>query len=226
MREVMGDPLEIELLPNGGKKLSYSFKMSNVKKGAFGNVKETEKWSERVDVFIGTSGRVDRYEKIRSDEFGAAFDLFRQANAANTQGDLKKALAMLNKLLDSNPNYLMARVLRAGIYTRLENREAAAEDYKIIVKSDPGNAIAYHNLGVIYYEMGDTEASIQAFNEALRSQPNYAVSQAYRARSFAKQGKEALAKMDITSAQQNGFVFDKKLKDELKMYGVETSDTV
>src|SRR5512138_1793031 len=60
-----------------------------------------------------------------------------------------------------------------------------------VVALDPENAMVRHNLGVLFFEKGQTDPAIASFEEALRLQPDYQHAQMALRQALFEAGKSA-----------------------------------
>lgn len=73
------------------------------------------------------------------------------ANAADAETDI-------NTWLKSHPNDLAVRTYFAGSLLKQKRYKAAADQYEVITKNSPPNALILNNLAVAYTELGDSRA--------------------------------------------------------------------
>jgi len=220
--ETKGVPFEVRMLETGEVQYSYYFVLKNVHRDIWGGISRIERSPKRLDIVLDQTGVVEKYEIIADQELEPVNELLNKANAAYSQGDYKTCLELYAQLLKMRPYLEMVRKLRASIYVRYENDEAAHEDYEFILKNNPNNWFANHNRGVIYFRQGEYEKSLESFNRAMSDQKDSVSTRAYRARTYAALGKRALAQTDIEYAKENGFVFNEELKKEIESYGINT----
>src|SRR5438067_1245419 len=62
-------------------------------------------------------------------------------------------------------------------YYELERLEEAKEKFQAALQRNPAVAAIWNNMGAIQIEQGDADASVEAYEEAIRRDPSY--SQAY-----------------------------------------------
>src|SRR5579884_3695194 len=90
------------------------------------------------------------------------------------------ALALVSLSISTQALQLDARQLaarhfaRASLLAKQHKLPEAEQEYRAGLKLDPTSVAAYNNLGVLYFESGDFQRSINAFSQALRFRPGNA----------------------------------------------------
>jgi len=87
------------------------------------------------------------------------------------------------------------------LYEEEKNPRKAIAEYEKVIKIDPRtivSAVAYHNLGTIYTDMGDLSQAMDSFTKAIEINPELAEPYAGRAYIYAEQGLFAEAIGDYT----------------------------
>jgi tetratricopeptide (TPR) repeat protein len=98
-------------------------------------------------------------------------ELYAQAKAAQTQGDLAVAAATYEKLLQVAPNLAAAYNNLGALYVQQREYKKAATVLEKGLKVDPKMASASALLGISLYEMGDYVSARRHLESALRANP-------------------------------------------------------
>lgn len=93
-------------------------------------------------------------------------------------GDLVGAVTKLTGILSRRPNDHQARYLLGMCHLHLKNFEAAARQFKIILKAAPNNFNAAYQLGVVYESLGRRQDASDAWQRALSIRPDFAPARA------------------------------------------------
>ncbi|WP_293086493.1 tetratricopeptide repeat protein [Okeania sp. SIO3B5] len=86
-------------------------------------------------------------------------------------GEVAKAEAVLNKLVEDLPDFAEAWNRRAVLSYSLGEYEKAIKDCEMVVKIIPFHFGALHGLGLCYAALGKYREAILAFKKALEVQP-------------------------------------------------------
>lgn len=89
-------------------------------------------------------------------------------------GEVAKAEAVLNQLVEDLPDFAEAWNRRAVLYYTLGQYRKAIKDCEMVVKIIPFHFGALHGLGLCYAALGEYREAILAFQKALEVQP-YAI---------------------------------------------------
>ncbi|MGD1805347.1 tetratricopeptide repeat protein [Dapis sp. BLCC M126] len=89
-------------------------------------------------------------------------------------GEIDRAKAVLNKLIEDLPDFAEAWNRRAVLYYTLGQYRKGAKDCEMVVKLNPFHFGAWHGLGLCYAGLGEYREAILAFQKALEIQP-YAI---------------------------------------------------
>lgn len=104
-------------------------------------------------------------------------------------GSPSQNIQNLSMLLEMEPKNKEARFLRAVALQKVNRFEEAAEDYKILIKQEPGLAKAHYNLAMIYaFKLNDKKSALRCFDSflSLDYESNKAFSAAKIMRTLAK----------------------------------------
>jgi tetratricopeptide (TPR) repeat protein len=89
------------------------------------------------------------------------------------QGDLEAAIRIWQKGIELEPNSIQMYLNQANIFQKLEQFEAAIQCYQEVIKYSPDHLI-YYQLGLCLTQIKQWESAINAFENAIQLQPNYA----------------------------------------------------
>ncbi len=78
--------------------------------------------------------------------------------------------------------------------------DEAIEEYTEAIRLDPQYALAYHNRGFAYDDLGQLERAIQDYDEAIRLNPQWAEAYNNRGWTYEEMGQYELAIEDYTEA--------------------------
>ncbi len=85
-----------------------------------------------------------------------------------------KALALVQKFVDSNPNNSQGHVVLGNLEFASKNASGAQAQFEQAIQIDPKNGQAYLQLGGLYRANGQVDASLAQYEKALALQPNSA----------------------------------------------------
>ena len=128
---------------------------------------------------------------------GAAFHLeeaeqsFREALATDSLHiPSKRALDVIDGLALELLSRESAILIFEGLAAQDRKDWAAARDrYAKATRASPGYGLAFHNLGVSLYELGDTPAAIASYHKALQWNPDYPYTHNNLGLAYARLGK-------------------------------------
>ncbi|MDJ0556546.1 MAG: tetratricopeptide repeat protein [Microcoleaceae cyanobacterium MO_207.B10] len=104
----------------------------------------------------------------------AGLEAIRRSENWRQFGEVAKAEAVLNELIEDLPDFAEAWNRRAVLYYTLGQYKKAAKDCEMVVKINPFHFGAFHGLGLCYAALGEYREAIKAFQNALEIQP-YAI---------------------------------------------------
>ena len=99
-------------------------------------------------------------------------DLLRLADLYQLFGEGTKSLPLYQKLLETHPDFPGLRERLAEVYIRTDNKEQAAEQFRILSLRQPTNPLPHYYLGVLALESKHYEEAIDAFNRVLVLRPD------------------------------------------------------
>ena len=85
-----------------------------------------------------------------------------------------KALSLLQKYVESNPNNSSSRVMLGTLELESKNDSAAQAQFEQAIQIDPKNILAYLRLGGMFQANGQIDAALAQYQKALDLQPNSA----------------------------------------------------
>jgi tetratricopeptide (TPR) repeat protein len=98
------------------------------------------------------------------------------------KGEMGKALALSQKLIDSFADDSEIRLFRTGIYLNQKDYPAAEEEARRAVKLDAQSVTAYLYLGTSLAELKRYAEAVAVFEDLVRIDPNHFMGNYYRAR--------------------------------------------
>jgi tetratricopeptide (TPR) repeat protein len=90
------------------------------------------------------------------------------------QGQHKKALTRINKVIADNPNMASAELTKGIISSNMGDKPAAKMIFQRLMKKYPDRPEAFNNLAVIYSEEGNFPQAIETLQQAFKTHPSYA----------------------------------------------------
>lgn len=91
----------------------------------------------------------------------------------NGLGDPNKAIDAFEKILDQNPNFILAHYDLASAYRDLGMEEEAILQYEKTIELQPNFPEALSNLGGYYFRSGKIEQAKNLFKKAIETYPNF-----------------------------------------------------
>lgn len=101
--------------------------------------------------------------------------LLERANAAESDGDAELAERFLDQASDLAPDYAETWNRRANLYYSTDDYPGAIAAIQETLKREPRHFGALAGLGLIYEELGQQRAALEAFRAALVIHPHYEV---------------------------------------------------
>ena len=93
------------------------------------------------------------------------------ASKLYSDGSYKKAMELLNTIIQNYPDKWQAHVLRGNALYRQRLYNEAAKEYEKVIKLDFENIEAHENLGVIHANQGDFRRAINQWEQILKISP-------------------------------------------------------
>jgi tetratricopeptide (TPR) repeat protein len=101
--------------------------------------------------------------------------LLERAAAAESEGDSELAIRFLDEATDLAPDFAETWNRRANLAYRAEDYSGAVAAIQETLKREPRHFAALGGLGLIYEELGQQRAALEAFRAALAVHPFYEV---------------------------------------------------
>jgi lipoprotein NlpI len=98
----------------------------------------------------------------------------REAIAQHQQGKTKEALATIDRVLTSHPEYAQAHFVRGQIHADADEHAKAIADYDQAIRLDPSAHPAYQQRGGEHFALGHIEKSLADFDKYLELNPGQA----------------------------------------------------
>lgn len=116
----------------------------------------------------GTAGEVSDYG--RSDSLSPS-DINKKVAEAYRAGNYSRAISLLERKLQRNPQQTAVLFNLGSLHYRLENFSRAREYYSKTVELEPENVRANKYLGATYYQLGRWEDARRVFKKVLELNP-------------------------------------------------------
>ncbi len=112
------------------------------------------------------AGMVATVEPAYADYAGNCFD---SAYVRHQAGELKEAIQLYSKAIDSDRHFVMAYQMRAAAWQRLHQYSRAIDDYSMVISyGEPSfRAVGYLNRGIVKIMAGRYADAITDFNQAI-----------------------------------------------------------
>lgn len=107
-----------------------------------------------------------RFERVSRDE-----QSYRTAVELHASGDLRSALAELERAIAFNPQFTLAYLEAGDIYLELAQYEAAERQFAMAVRNEPRNYLAQYRHGQVLHKLGRLEQANRAYLRALSIRP-------------------------------------------------------
>lgn len=113
-------------------------------------------------------------------DYKTAFELAPQRNirafsmlvsAYKRKGEYDKAIILLNKDIEINPEYLESYLMLGGVYSEKGDYDQAILMVNKAIKLNPRNARFYASRGNIYYKKRDFDKALADYNHAIELDP-------------------------------------------------------
>ncbi len=159
----------------------------------------------------------DRF--IREEEF---LRLFKKARKELDEGDIKGAVAHLEKAYALSPDSEGVENLLGILYFRLEEYGKAEDIYLKLTKKNPGIFTLRTNLGLIYFKEKRYFDSLRELERATRLKPDYARAHNYLGLVYVELGKYKQAREEFLRAGSR--IMAKKMESIIA--GAMNADTI
>lgn len=98
--------------------------------------------------------------------------LYAYAIQLKNEKQLEKALNIVNKALENNPDFALAHFLKGDILRNMEKFKEAVEEYLYTTQINPYCADAYYNIAKILELLDDRELALDYYKTAYQINPN------------------------------------------------------
>ena len=92
---------------------------------------------------------------------------FLEAEKLRINGNFQKAINILEKLIEDNPDFLPAINNIALNYIELKNFDEAEKYYKMCLNTEPVSILSINNLAKLYYNMGQFNKALPILRKSL-----------------------------------------------------------
>ena len=118
-----------------------------------------------------------------------AYEEFYRGSAAETKGDLDKALRHYDKAINLKPDFFGAYNDRGIIYSKKGDFDNAIKDLNKAIELNPNLAKAYNNRGIAYDRKGKIDTAIHNYSKAIELSPNNAKAYNNRGNAYEEKGE-------------------------------------
>ncbi len=122
--------------------------------------------------------------------------LFEKAAQAFANREYNQSITFFTMMIAENPEDTLAWVSRGAAHMRLNNLDAALEDFNRAIGLRPKQARPYHLRGLIYEKQGALDKALEDFSHAIALDPEYGAAFYSRASLFTKMGDGRRAQED------------------------------
>lgn len=141
-------------------------------------------------------------------------DLFDKANEKFYDGKYESAIKDLNKVIEINPDRVLAYNIRGFCKHGLDNNRGAIEDFTKAIEIDSNYLMAYVGRGLVKIRIKNYRNAIKDFNMAIEIDPDYALTYRGRGVGKLKLGNKNEACLDWYKAKDLGSITAIKLIKE------------
>lgn len=127
-----------------------------------------------------------------------------QARALVAQRRLADAIELYDRVIESDPDYALARADRGTAHALARNFEAAVVDLGRAFELGHTEAAAYSAAATACLELGRLQQSLEYFERAIEQQPDYIFAYYNRSRAFTQSGEVQRAIADLEHCFQLG----------------------
>lgn len=147
--------------------------------------------------------------------------LIRQGCKKAQTRDYPKAISDFNKVLELEPQHIVAYYERGKAYLAQGNYQAAIENYNQLLEFFPQNSIAYHERGIVRFELGDYQGALEDYNQALQLDSSFREAYINRGNAHSYLGDSKGAQEDYQKA--NALI---TVNEEIELTDVEDTYTL
>lgn len=113
-------------------------------------------------------------EQIKSGSVAGGPAHYNEAIAAAKEGKTEKAIRLLEKITQTNPDYAVAYTDLGLQYLREDNLQAAGRAFEKSISLNSSDFVAYNHKGVILRKQGDFAGAKGMYQTAIDQNPDYA----------------------------------------------------
>jgi tetratricopeptide (TPR) repeat protein len=154
--------------------------------------------AQQLLVADNTVGAIQEYEMAIKNDPDSPFLEMELAALYQRQGDVKQALAHVEKSLRLDPKQQEAYFLLASLHVGLNQLNEATREYERILTLDPENREARLFLATLYAQQRRYPKAIRAVQELLRLDPTLVVGYYYLGRIYLETGRLADAEKEFS----------------------------
>ena len=122
--------------------------------------------------------------------------LFDEAVLAFVNREYGKSITFFTTMITEDPEDALAWVSRGAAHMRLDNLDAALEDFNRAIGLNPNRARPYHLRGLIHEKQGALKKARDDFSRAIALDPEYGAAFYSRASLYTKMGDSRRARED------------------------------
>ncbi|VAX29760.1 hypothetical protein MNBD_NITROSPINAE05-532 [hydrothermal vent metagenome] len=148
------------------------------------------------------------FEQLLQEDLNSREAMYYRGNfALYAEGDLDKAAAYFQNILQEDPEFVLALYDMAIVNRDNGSIEQTISDYEKIIAINPGFPEALSNLGGYYFRSGKLEKAVTLFQNAVKVYPNFiqALSNLGATLNKLNRPKEAIPHLQKTIALDPGF---------------------
>jgi len=119
-----------------------------------------------MSIALVFAGMVTTMDPAIAESAGSLFD---SGFSKHQSGDLKEAVRLYSRAIDSDEKFVMAYQMRAAAWQRLRQFSRAIDDYSMVITiGEPSfRAVGYLNRGIVKNMAGRYSEAIPDFNQAI-----------------------------------------------------------
>ena len=125
--------------------------------------------------------------------------------------DLEGALSVALRGMEKWPDDQLFDKSQISFYIKLDRTDDAKMAIEEALKAEPDNANLWYNLGYLNGEIGEYEASVEAYKNSIEADPDYLdsyINLAYEITEKAKEVRSETMDMDLKTYQEKGAAFE------------------